>query len=421
MIPLPLFDTLEHMGPLPPNVLPDKIMENLSEESRQFALKDFQHAYTFLWSYRGSQATFNAYRRDIERCLQWGWLVKQSSILKLSRADIEAYLDFCQSPPKRWMSLKQQPRYKVNVVGERVPNAAWRPFVVTVQKSLRVTQGVKPNKASYEASSSALQATLAVLSTFYQFLIAEEVTSVNPVALIRQKSKYIRKHQGNKTYRRLSKEQWAYVLETCELMAQEDPEQHQRSLFIMHALYGMYLRISELAANQRWSPKMGDFHKDHLGNWWFTTVGKGNKMRDISVSDAMLAALRRYRISLSLSPLPTPNETTPLIRKIKGQGPVTGTRHIRKIVQACFDRTVERMREEGLVDASQQLTAATVHWLRHTGISDDVQIRPREHVKEDAGHNSSSTTDRYINVSNEERAYSAKNKPILSEDSFLDQ
>ncbi len=26
----------------------------------------------------------------------------------------------------------------------------------------------------------------------------------------------------------------------------------------------------------------------------------------------------------------------------------------------------------------------TVHWLRHTGISDDVKIRPREHVREDA-------------------------------------
>ena len=42
------------------------------------------------------------------------------------------------------------------------------------------------------------------------------------------------------------------------------------------------------------------------------------------------------------------------------------------------------------------LKAATVHWLRHTGISEDVKIRPREYVRDDAGHQSMQTTDRYI-------------------------
>jgi|GEM_PF-3743224 hypothetical protein len=41
---------------------------------------------------------------------------------------------------------------------------------------------------------------------------------------------------------------------------------------------------------------------------------------------------------------------------------------------------------------------ATVHWLRHTGISDDVKHRPREHVHDDAGHGSGAITDRYIDV-----------------------
>ena len=61
------------------------------------------------------------------------------------------------------------------------------------------------------------------------------------------------------------------------------------------------------------------------------------------------------------------------------------------------------------------LQSATVHWLRHTGISDDVKRRPREHVRDDAGHNSSQTTDRYIDVDLRERHQSAKNKPIKNE------
>lgn len=38
------------------------------------------------------------------------------------------------------------------------------------------------------------------------------------------------------------------------------------------------------------------------------------------------------------------------------------------------------------------------HWLWHTGISEDVKIRPREHVRDDAGHSSSAITDKYIDI-----------------------
>ena len=60
----------------------------------------------------------------------------------------------------------------------------------------------------------------------------------------------------------------------------------------MSAFYLMYLRISELAASSRWIPSMNHFQRDSDGNWWFTTVGKGNKQRQIAVSDTMLEALK---------------------------------------------------------------------------------------------------------------------------------
>ena len=50
--------------------------------------------------------------------------------------------------------------------------------------------------------------------------------------------------------------------------------------------------------------------------------------------------------------------------------------------------------------------------LRHPGISEDVKIRSREHVRDDAGHSSSATTDRYINVELSARYFSAQHKTI---------
>ena len=62
---------------------------------------------------------------------------------------------------------------------------------------------------------------------------------------------------------------------------------------------------------------------------------------------------------------------------------------------------------------------ATVHWLRHTGISDDVKTRPREHVRDDAGHSSGAITDKYIDTELRERHSSAKRKRIKPE--FIDE
>jgi integrase len=187
---------------------------------------------------------------------------------------------------------------------------------------------------------------------------------------------------------------------------------HERTLFIMNALFAMYLRISELVETPRWQPQMGHFQLDQEGNWWFQTVGKGNKEREISVSDAMLESLKRYRKSRGLPALPSPGEASPLIHKTRGKGGISSTRQIRGIVQTCFDKAAEAMRREGFVEEAERLGDATVHWLRHTGISEDVKHRPREHVRDDAGHGSSAITDRYIDVERAERHASARNKRI---------
>ena len=235
---------------------------------------------------------------------------------------------------------------------------------------------------------------------------------MNPLLQIRQKSRFLRKTQGAPMVRRLTDLQWDYVIETARFLASQDPKKHERTLFIMSALYGMYLRISELTASERWEPRMNSFFKDSDENWWFSTVGKGNKQRNITVSDAMLVALKRWRQHLGYSAQPSPDDNSPLIPKERGAGPISSTNQIRNIVQFCFDTTIQRMKADGFHEEADTLQAATVHWLRHTGISDDVKMRPREHVRDDAGHTSSSTTDHYIDVDLRERHASGKKKVI---------
>jgi site-specific recombinase XerD len=370
---------------------------------------DYEHALKFLYGYNGSTATFNAYRRELERVLQWSWRIEQRCAHTLQRENIEEFIRFSLNPPAAWIGASHAPRFVMDQ-GERKPNPKWRPFVAALSKT-ELKNGRKPDARQYNPSQSAVRATFTALSSFYDYLTEESIISANPVALIRQKSKFLKRDQNAAVVRRISNLQWDYVIETAEMMADDDPA-HERTLFIMNCLFALYLRISELVADERSAPTMGDFRKDQDGAWWFHVTGKGNKDRTVTVSDAMLDALKRYRDALGFTALPTINEQTPLISKTRGFGPVTSTRQIRRIVQDCFDAAFERMKADGLADDAMELRAATVHWLRHTGISEDVKIRPREHVRDDAGHASMATTDRYIESDRRERHASARKKPL---------
>lgn len=404
---LPLFDTLDNIA--------DTTEPNW-DSAPSFCKIDYKNAIEFLMSYNGSHATFNAYRRELERLLHWSWKIAEKSICDLRRADIEAYLQFCQKPPENWIGLKKVPRFILKDA-QRVPNPEWRPFVVTISKAANKS-GEKLEIKNYRMSETALKEIFAITSSFYNFLIQIDTTEINPVAHIRQKSKFIRKHQSKPKIRRLSELQWEYVIETAQMLTKENSHKYERTLFILSALYLMYLRISELAASDRWTPRMNDFRKDNDGNWWFTVVGKGNKEREIAVSDSMLKALKRWRTHLNLSPLPSPADKFYLLPKTKGSGAISNTSFIRKIVQYCFDTTIDRLKQDGFTEDADVLAEATVHWLRHTGISEDVKRRPREHVRDDAGHSSGAITDKYIDIERRDRHATAKKK-LLRQDELV--
>jgi site-specific recombinase XerD len=359
---------------------------------------DLKHARIFLVAYSGSKDTFVAYRRDIERLLLWLWFVRRSTLKKMTREDVSQFILFATTPPKQWISEHVYHRFLNGQISQ--PNQNWRPFAARGEAL-----------ADYRLSNASVKALMASVSTFLTFLVQEQYLLQNVMLLVRQKNRFVTRVQESVVTRKLTNTMWRCVIDTAMMNANDDFE-GERALFILSAFYLLGLRISEISVTERRMPMMGDFLKDDQGCYWFSVVGKGNKYREIAVCDEMLSALSRYRQFMGMRALPMRLEQTLLLPKVKGRGGL-GSRQIRSIVMQAFQDAVAKLRERGDNDSADDLSVATVHWLRHTAISQDVQNRPAEHVRDDAGHENITVTDRYINVSRQHRHQSAKFKQLI--------
>ncbi|MDA9832821.1 site-specific integrase [Gammaproteobacteria bacterium] len=361
-------------------------------------LDDLKHTRVFLAAYSGSKDTFVAYRRDIERLLLWLWFVRKGTLQAMTREDVSQFIVFATTPPKSWVSEQVCHRYLDGDMAS--PNQKWRPFAA---------RG-KPI-SEYRLSNASIKSMMAIVSTFLTFLVQEQYLVQNVMLLVRQKNRFVSKAQESIITRKLTNTMWCSVIDAAMTRA-ENGFEGERNLFILSAFYLMGLRISELSVTDRRMPMMGDFVKDDHGCYWFSVVGKGNKYREIAVCDQMLSALSRYRQCMGLRSMPLRSEQTLLLPKVKGRGGL-GSRQIRFLVMGAFQEAVDKLRERGDNESADDLSAATVHWLRHTAISQDVQNRPAEHVRDDAGHENITVTDRYINVSRQHRHQSAKFKQLI--------
>ena len=172
------------------------------------------------------------------------------------------------------------------------------------------------------------------------------------------------------------------------------------------------MRISELSERPQWSPVMSHFWQDNDGFWFLRIMGKGNKLRDVTLSEDFIEYLKRYRLYRGLTALPRVDESDPLVHKIRGQGGMT-VRQIRRLVQQSFDIAKQSLLDDGFTDDAEQLESATAHWLRHTGATHDAQTRPLKHLSEDLGHAKIATTDQiYIQTNIKERAKSGIKRKI---------
>ncbi|MBY5920430.1 tyrosine-type recombinase/integrase [Ferrimonas balearica] len=416
---MPLFDTLQHFESSNPYI--NQYLASLVCDGIEDASLTYEHALDFLVEQRHNENNYKSHRSELTGFLHWCWREEGVSLANVDRRLLVRYLDYCQAPPVTLIGYRNVAQF-TRLKGEdtRRPNPQWRPFL-----GKRSLGKVLP----YRLSVSAIKTKLALLSAFFTYLNDVEYTDRNPAALLLKRAKA--RYAGNAgcddeaPMKAFSELQWSYVMAAGTRLADEEPEKHERSLFLIALLYSCYLRVSEVSARPGFSPVMGQFRRDSKTGVWgfYVPMSKGGKSRTVAVSDALLKALKRYRRYLNLPELPAPKEVVPLFCRHRAaqRGRDTGElnanlgqRQIRDLVDDVIRIASLDAMSDGFVDDAREMEGMTVHSLRHTGISHDINLngRPLSHVQADAGHDSIDTTSHYLHTSQVERHQSARAKPL---------
>ena len=411
---MPLFDSLLHLEGGNPQV--NQYLANLSMGDVPDAGLVYELAVDWLLEQRHSENNYKTYRSELTTFLHWSFGEMAISPKDLTRRIMMRYLDYCQAPPPALIAYRNVAQFVFDKEwGERLPNPQWRPFLGKRELGIELP---------YRLSDQAMKTKLAILSAFFQFLVQEEYMDRNPALLLQRVKKPLHQETDEQT-QAFTELQWSYVMQAAEQLASKNPTQHERSRFLICLMYACYLRISEVAARPGFSPVMDQFRRDgKTGVWgYYIPRSKGGKRRTVAVSQALLDALKRYRTFLGLSPLPTPNEQTPLFVRHKAaahgrqQGELNanlGIRQLRELVMAVLEQAAALAEQDGFAQDAAEMRNLTPHSIRHTGITHDINLngRPLSHVQADAGHDSIDTTSKYLHTGNSERHESASHKPL---------
>lgn len=358
--------------------------------------------------------TFQTYRSEVNKLCNWAWLVKGKSVTSLRRTDIMEFLTFCSAPPKDLVTKASYSYFDSK--GEI--NEKWKPFV-------------NRNGGNYTRKPKAIETQLSALSSFYDHLIEEEYETTNPAKQALKKININQSASADSTFigvddvgKALTTEQWEHIWKTTEMMATEKPEKHERTRFIMLMLYWHFLRISEISYRSGYTPYFGHFceHPKKKGLWLLHIPNsKGGKKRTIGVPKPVLDGLVRYRTYRGLSPYPAQDERVPIFPRLRAathgrdagivDSPI-GTDAIFEVVKEVYRRAAETMEQMGLFQDADRVRSATIHQLRHTGITHDLDVRNRslEAVCFDAGHSSTAVTSLYVTKNTLERHLDSANK-----------
>lgn len=369
---------------------------------------------------RRSEQTFNRFRTDFEKFAIYTWSVKKKSIFSVLRRDIDDFIDWFVSPPSNMISTSAHERFTLNELSQHVYNPSWRPFIFRKSKpssSINKT----PHKIGYSPSQATITVCYSALSRLFSGLLEEGVEVSNWVSVSRSNSPHINKTQGEASrfisekgmVKRLSDEEWDYIYDCATKLADENPS-FERALFLMCCLKSLFLRISELSSDSGRLAVFSDFWKDSNKTWHLNVIGKGNKLRSVTLPDSFLDNLKRYRVYRGLTPLPNSKDHEPIILNSRRGGGLT-SRALANEVQKLFDAVYKQRCESHGEEEAQIFSEITTHWLRHTGasmtaINDGIDTRD---LAEELGHADPRTTERvYIRNTAQDRGQRMKRRSL---------
>ncbi|MDR9468246.1 tyrosine-type recombinase/integrase [Marinospirillum sp.] len=339
------------------------------------ARTDLEAVQSWLVEYQSQPQTFRTYRKEAERLLLWCWLEKGKAFSSLNRQDLADYQQFLKDPQPaaRWCGHGRAARHSPD----------WRPF-----------QG--------GLSQNSQQHALRILRGLFQYLHAAGYLAGNPLALIRQKE--IRQDARQVRERHLDHETWEALVDYLQHQPVDSPKrqkQLERWRLLLAFLYLLAPRVHEVA-----QARMNDFFQ-RRGNWWWAVQGKGQKYAEIPVSEALVAALKRYREFMGLPPLPPGDDDSPVVRDLQGNKGISAN----MIYRTMKDLTDEASRAFATrnPEIAERLAKTSTHWFRHTSITHqaDAGVELR-FLARNARHASLATTRIYMHE--EEEAWQEQNR-----------
>ena len=231
--PLPLYPTYNEIKDIDIKLYPE-LNTFLSEAAEPNRLQHWQWGLDFL-KFVGrnkSEHTYNRFRNETERFLTWIFLVKQKPMDELRKQDILDYVDFCWKPPVSLIALAAYDRFTYQSGYYKV-NPKWQPFRMKIPKNQN--KDVTVDKKKYKPSQETLKSLFTSITAFYKYLMNEEICYGNPASIAKTDCRYFIADAQVKEIRRLTEDQWQYVLDIALSLAESDCA-YERSLFIIATL-----------------------------------------------------------------------------------------------------------------------------------------------------------------------------------------
>lgn len=369
---------MAELVPQPLTALSEQVISPVSVQAQGYrgisATNDTDAVKAWLAMTVASPKTFESYRKEVERFLLWASLELGKTLAELRHEDFLRFQHFLSDPQPatRWVSQGGRKFSR--------SDARWRPFYQPL-------------------SQTSQRHALIVVNSLMNWLVAAGYLPGNPLALSHKR----RPAPKKRLVRYLTPAMWDAVKDyvaQLPVASTMDARIAARVRWVVSLLYLLGLRLSEMA-----NASMGQFYtttnQQGVECWWLSVVGKGNKPREIPVSDELLLELKRYREFNDLPARPHPAESTPLVIPLRRPGQLLTRSAAHTLVKGIFKGAADRLRALNPEDSyrADVLEKASAHWLRHTAGSHmadkDVDIRV---VRDNFGHESLTTTSQYLHT-----------------------
>lgn len=310
--------------------------------------------------------TSRAYRREAERFMLWCVLERMKPLSSVLVDDCVAYMEFLNDIPRDWMSRAKAARMAVGWTPFRgQPSASSRLFAVKVVSAL-FTWLARPGVRYLEAN-------------VWEAVDLEDAKG--GAAPIRKSSR-------------------AFTPEAFDaLMAAlpPGPVGATRNGFI--AAFGAEagLRASEFLA-----ARVGDLSLRADGGYQLHVVGKGRKMREVTVNEYAFELLLQHLASRGFNSLESCPKNLPLLARI--DDPMQPLSY--PAAHQSFSAFVQAAISKSALPLLERLHAVkgTLHWLRHTYATRAVESGvPPDVVQAELGHESVETTANYYQAQERRR------------------